>query len=181
MRPIRTSWKNSANTQHASGCRSSRSRRSREKVFRSCSGRWRASYNRCGTRRQREKKWTSACQSKRLRYAPGSPNRAQRKLREKHLASWRGKLRSVLPQPKRSRRGSPPHVRHRASRVRNAQDTRPARFGVSDWHWELATAFMNVALFGGTFDPIHRGHLAVAHAASERFHLGRVYFVPADI
>ncbi len=40
---------------------------------------------------------------------------------------------------------------------------------------------MNVALFGGTFDPIHRGHLAVAHAASERFHLGRIYFVPADI
>lgn len=40
---------------------------------------------------------------------------------------------------------------------------------------------MNVALFGGTFDPIHRGHLAVAHAAAKRFHLGRVYFVPADI
>jgi len=40
---------------------------------------------------------------------------------------------------------------------------------------------MNVALFGGTFDPIHRGHLAVARAAAERFHLGKIYFVPADI
>lgn len=40
---------------------------------------------------------------------------------------------------------------------------------------------MNVALFGGTFDPIHRGHLAVARAAAERFKLGRVHFVPADI
>lgn len=40
---------------------------------------------------------------------------------------------------------------------------------------------MNVALFGGTFDPIHRGHLAVARAAAERYKLGRIHFVPADI
>jgi nicotinate-nucleotide adenylyltransferase len=38
---------------------------------------------------------------------------------------------------------------------------------------------MNVGLFGGTFDPIHRGHLAVARAAQQRFQLGRVLFVPA--
>lgn len=40
---------------------------------------------------------------------------------------------------------------------------------------------MNLALFGGTFDPVHRGHLAVARAAAERFRLGRIYFVPADV
>ena len=40
---------------------------------------------------------------------------------------------------------------------------------------------MNVALFGGTFDPIHRGHLAIARAARRRFKLGAVYFVPADM
>jgi nicotinate-nucleotide adenylyltransferase len=40
---------------------------------------------------------------------------------------------------------------------------------------------MNVGLFGGTFDPIHRGHLAVARAARERFELGRILFVPASI
>jgi nicotinate-nucleotide adenylyltransferase len=40
---------------------------------------------------------------------------------------------------------------------------------------------MNIALFGGTFDPIHRGHLALARAASERYKLGRVLFVPASI
>lgn len=40
---------------------------------------------------------------------------------------------------------------------------------------------MNVALFGGTFDPIHLGHIAVARAAQQRFALARVYFVPADV
>src|SRR6516162_4349506 len=40
---------------------------------------------------------------------------------------------------------------------------------------------MNIGLFGGTFDPIHRGHLKVARAAADRFRLGQVWFVPADI
>jgi nicotinate-nucleotide adenylyltransferase len=40
---------------------------------------------------------------------------------------------------------------------------------------------MKIALFGGTFDPVHLGHLAVARAAAEKFGLGRVYFTPADI
>ncbi len=38
---------------------------------------------------------------------------------------------------------------------------------------------MNVALFGGTFDPVHCGHLSAARAARERFGLDRIYFVPA--
>jgi nicotinate-nucleotide adenylyltransferase len=37
----------------------------------------------------------------------------------------------------------------------------------------------SVALFGGTFDPIHTGHIAVAQAAQRRFHLDAVYFVPS--
>lgn len=40
---------------------------------------------------------------------------------------------------------------------------------------------MNIALFGGTFDPIHRGHLNVARAAARRFGLREVWFIPADI
>jgi nicotinate-nucleotide adenylyltransferase len=40
---------------------------------------------------------------------------------------------------------------------------------------------MNVAIFGGTFDPVHRGHLAVARAAQRGCKLGRIYFVPADV
>jgi len=38
---------------------------------------------------------------------------------------------------------------------------------------------VNVALFGGTFDPIHRGHIEVARAAADTYHLDRVLFVPA--
>lgn len=40
---------------------------------------------------------------------------------------------------------------------------------------------MNVALFGGSFDPVHRGHLAVARAAQRRYKLERIYFVPTSL
>jgi len=35
-----------------------------------------------------------------------------------------------------------------------------------------------IAIFGGTFDPIHVGHLAVARAAERRFHLDEILFIP---
>lgn len=38
---------------------------------------------------------------------------------------------------------------------------------------------MRIGLFGGTFDPIHVGHLAVAREALRRFQLDCVHFVPA--
>jgi len=40
---------------------------------------------------------------------------------------------------------------------------------------------MNIGLFGGTFDPVHRGHLALARAALEHYKLHRIHFVPAHI
>ena len=40
---------------------------------------------------------------------------------------------------------------------------------------------MNIGLFGGTFDPIHRGHMALARAARERYKLSRILFVPANV
>lgn len=40
---------------------------------------------------------------------------------------------------------------------------------------------MNIGLFGGTFDPVHRGHIALARAALERYKLHRIHFVPANI
>jgi len=41
-------------------------------------------------------------------------------------------------------------------------------------------ASRSIAIFGGTFDPIHSGHLAVAAAAMKRFRLHAIYFVPSS-
>ena len=38
---------------------------------------------------------------------------------------------------------------------------------------------MRVGLFGGTFDPVHNGHLRVAEEVREHFRLERLYFIPA--
>lgn len=38
---------------------------------------------------------------------------------------------------------------------------------------------MRRGVFGGSFDPVHRGHLAVAAAAADRLPLDHVHFVPA--
>ncbi len=37
---------------------------------------------------------------------------------------------------------------------------------------------MRLGLFGGTFDPVHNGHLAVARAAVEAFELERLLLIP---
>ncbi len=37
-----------------------------------------------------------------------------------------------------------------------------------------------IAIFGGSFDPIHLGHLAVAQAAQRKFRLDGIHFVPAE-
>jgi nicotinate-nucleotide adenylyltransferase len=38
---------------------------------------------------------------------------------------------------------------------------------------------MKIGLFGGSFDPVHLGHLLAAQAAREEAGLSRVYFIPA--
>jgi nicotinate-nucleotide adenylyltransferase len=39
---------------------------------------------------------------------------------------------------------------------------------------------LRIALFGGTFDPIHNAHLEIAREAARQFALGRVLFIPAS-
>jgi nicotinate-nucleotide adenylyltransferase len=40
---------------------------------------------------------------------------------------------------------------------------------------------MRVALYGGTFDPVHTGHLLIAEYAREAFQLDHVVFIPTAI
>jgi nicotinate-nucleotide adenylyltransferase len=40
---------------------------------------------------------------------------------------------------------------------------------------------VNIAIFGGTFDPVHSGHLVAARAAQTAFSLDQIHFVPARV
>ena len=40
---------------------------------------------------------------------------------------------------------------------------------------------MKTALYGGSFDPIHHGHLILAREAMEQLGLDRVVFIPAAV
>jgi len=37
-----------------------------------------------------------------------------------------------------------------------------------------------IALFGGSFDPIHNGHLSIARAADRRFNFDEIHFIPSS-
>src|SRR5207253_2497609 len=81
----------------------------------------------------------------------------------------------LLPAP-----ADPDGDRTRAPRARGQggrhRPHRGARDGVER---RGAGRVSSVGVFGGTFDPVHVGHLAIANAALDELGLARVYFVPA--
>jgi nicotinate-nucleotide adenylyltransferase len=42
-------------------------------------------------------------------------------------------------------------------------------------------AKQRIALYGGTFDPVHSGHLEIARKVSELFEIEKVLFIPAQV
>ena len=42
-----------------------------------------------------------------------------------------------------------------------------------------ASKSQRIGLYGGSFDPVHCGHLLVAQAACEEMNLQRLFFIPA--
>jgi len=62
-------------------------------------------------------------------------------------------------------------------RAESARRVRPAVPGAEGKRGRAAP--LRIGVFGGTFDPPHLGHLAIAEAAREELRLDRVLFVPA--
>jgi nicotinate-nucleotide adenylyltransferase len=64
------------------------------------------------------------------------------------------------------------------------REAEPADLAIKDREafdrgWEAGTKRKQIGLYGGTFNPIHKGHIAVAHAAKKALGLDTVLLVPS--
>lgn len=59
--------------------------------------------------------------------------------------------------------------------------TGPAAGGISDAPRDTMPTPRKIALFGGTFDPVHLGHIHLAETAREKLGLDEVRFLPCRI
>src|SRR5262249_1183101 len=55
----------------------------------------------------------------------------------------------------------------------------PRQGGKVAWYGMSHSQAKGVAVFGGTFDPVHLGHLILAEQAREQARLDEVWFIPA--
>ena len=52
-------------------------------------------------------------------------------------------------------------------------------YGQNQFDFVRIRPYMKIAILGGTFDPIHNGHLAAAQSVAATFQVDEVHFVPA--
>src|SRR6266481_2899418 len=69
--------------------------------------------------------------------------------------------------------------RESLSRVESHSSAAPILFPIHER--KASTSRMRLALYGGTFDPIHHGHLILARDAIEQLGADRLIFIPAAI
>jgi len=53
------------------------------------------------------------------------------------------------------------------------------QYGTLRFPWQAETSLMRLGLFGGSFDPVHYGHLLLAECCREQCRLDKVIFLPA--
>src|SRR3989304_1944406 len=146
------------------------------KISKSFGGSWRSSARRC---------WRSRSWWRRTRLTSRAAARGGKRCRPsaggKGCRSWLSPLcaatawrrcatswgRGCGEQPRVPR--PPRRLRSKSTRVSGTRRPTPGR---------TRRRKLRVGIFGGTFDPIHNGHLAVARAAQRRFRLDLIYFVP---
>ena len=64
--------------------------------------------------------------------------------------------------------------------IRGVTSTIP-QYGTPSSLWQGETNLMRLGLFGGSFDPVHYGHLLLAECCREQCHLDKVVFLPAAL